>query len=443
MNKQFFFHGNPSNLESTAKNIFDGLEEKISNEFFSSKPINNLSPYLVCEIKRWKNSLYSIYSYFCDGRDYSNRPNGHCVLTLIVENLYCRETFALYKLMELVYEGGLKKGLGYIDDSGKYLISSFYGKNDLDILQKDFYQRLDESSFKAIDDSFINFNSESSIATFNIEDTDSETFFSTFRKEGKVIVSSHVESTQERINNIRTNLNSHIVSLKNKINELEQENDKYRQEILNFKMNNSTVEVLTELEPERVEKKAKLKIQQLQIENDRLKKENEHIKLKYSTISKEKKEEGIIPQGSLLQQMQRKLKELLPIIMVGLLLINIWGTYREKGNVAEYTPIESDSIQSHIYKLKHSNDSLTNIINIYRAFANATIDIDGIQNGSINKNQNYTWKIKGSLLNNKGVLKVNDSIIKSNIYTPPAEGEEIWAYYYDEIEVKRRIVKVK
>ena len=208
-------------------------------------------------------------------------------------------------------------------------------------------------------------------------------------------------------------------------------------------MNNSTVEVLTELEPERVEKKAKLKIQQLQIENDRLKKENEHIKLKYSTISKEKKEEGIIPQGSLLQQMQRKLKELLPIIMVGLLLINIWGTYREKGNVAEYTPIESDSIQSHIYKLKHSNDSLTNIINIYRAFANATIDIDGIQNGSINKNQNYTWKIKGSLLNNKGVLKVNDSIIKSNIYTPPAEGEEIWAYYYDEIEVKRRIVKVK
>lgn len=141
--------------------------------------------------------------------------------------------------------------------------------------------------------------------------------------------------------------------------------------------------------------------------------------------------------------MQRKLKELLPIIMVGLLLINIWGTYREKGNVAEYTPIESDSIQSHIYKLKHSNDSLTNIINIYRAFANATIDIDGIQNGSINKNQNYTWKIKGSLLNNKGVLKVNDSIIKSNIYTPPAEGEEIWAYYYDEIEVKRRIVKVK
>lgn len=443
MNKQFFFHGNPSNLESTAKNIFDGLEEKITNEFFSSKPINNLSPYLICEIKRWKNSLYSIYSYFCDGRDYSNRPNGHCVLTLIVKNLYCRETFALYKLMELVYESGLKKGLGYIDDSGKYLISSFYGKSDLDILQKDFYQRLDESSFKKIDESFINFSSKPSITKFNIEDTDSETFFSTLRKEGKVIVSSHVESTQEIILNIRTNLNNHIDSLKNKINKLEQENNKYQQEILDLTGNNSTVKVLTEIKPEQVDGKTKSKIQQLQIENERLKKENEYIKQKYLSANKEKTEEGIILQGSLLQQMQRKIKEWLPIIIVALLLINIWGTYREKANFAKYTPVKSDSIQSQVDRLKQSNDSINNIIYIYRAFANATIDIDGINNGTIKKDHEYSWEIKGSLLNNNGVLKVNERIINDNKYTPSTRGKEIWVYYYKGIEVKRRIVKVE
>lgn len=34
MNKQFYFHGSPSNGENTATNVFDGLEEKVYKDFF-------------------------------------------------------------------------------------------------------------------------------------------------------------------------------------------------------------------------------------------------------------------------------------------------------------------------------------------------------------------------------------------------------------------------
>ena len=190
MNKYFFIHGKPYSGETTAQQgMVNGLETQIYNEFFNSQP--SASPCLVVEVRRWRNRYYSIYSYYNDGTDYSNRPNGYCVLTLIVEGHYSICTSKMYELMDFVYTGGLRTVLKFIDEKGHYLINSFAGKEGMMAsLANDVYNRLDERDFREIDETFHGPRPLNTPVQYNPKDIDSTSFYGTLRSNGKVCVTS-------------------------------------------------------------------------------------------------------------------------------------------------------------------------------------------------------------------------------------------------------------
>ena len=190
MNKYFFIHGKPYSGETTAQqDMVNGLETQIYNEFFNSQP--SASPCLVVEVRRWRNRYYIIYSYYNDGTDYSNRPNGYCVLTLIVEGHYSICTSKMYELMDFVYTGGLRTVLKFIDEKGHYLINSFAGKEGMMAsLANDVYNRLDERDFREIDETFHGPRPLNTPVQYNPKDIDSTSFYGTLRSNGKVCVTS-------------------------------------------------------------------------------------------------------------------------------------------------------------------------------------------------------------------------------------------------------------
>lgn len=363
MESQFFFHGNPSNGESTAKNIFDGLEEKVRDEFFKFVSNKDASPYLLCEIRRWKNTFYSIYSYYHDGRDYENRPNGHCVLTLVVKNQYCRRTIDLYNLMVVIYKRGLQETLHYIDESGRFMIRTFYGMEQLDFLGNDFYRNIDESTFANIDNDFLT-SSGNEIELFNPLDVDSQCFFDSLRKNGKVIISESVmpykqlvvylQSKADRIEVTESNLQAakeQIERLKEKNKELSQKQSSNQVSVPVF--NGSEVDTLA-------------------AENKKLKEELALLKSKKSgdkaTASVDR--EASNGQGSLLEQAKKAISDWFQIATLILLLICVVGVFVKKSSKTELaipanvaTDSEGDNsddnnIESYFAQMKETSDFL-------------------------------------------------------------------------------------
>jgi len=379
MESQFFFHGNPSNGESTAKNIFDGLEEKVRDEFFKFVSNKDASPYLLCEIRRWKNSFYGIYSYYHDGRDYENRPNGHCVLTLVVKNQYCRRTIDLYNLMVVIYKRGLQETLHYIDESGRFLIRSFYGMEQLDYLGNDFYRNIDESTFANIDNDFQT-PSGNEIELFNPLDVDSQCFFDSLRKNGKVLITANVmsykqqvvslQSKADRIEDIESNLqaaNNQIERLKEENKELSQKQS--RNQVSAPIVNNSEVETLTAENKRLREELALLKSKK----NRDVKPSQDVVKNNQDKATASVDREASNGQGSLLDQAKKTISDWFQITTLILLLICVVGIYLKESSKTELSiPAnavtgpegkESDKINTETFftQMKETNDFLKEI----------------------------------------------------------------------------------
>lgn len=441
MKRQFFFHGNPSNGESTAINIFDGLEDKIHNDFFKYGASIAKSPYFLCEIKKWKDHFYSVYSYYHDGRDYSKRSNGHCILTLIVEDTYCRHTIDIYNLMVLVYETGLRDTLHYIDNAGNFLISSFYGKKELEYLQQDFYNRLDETQFREISSTFQNFQNTNDIETFNPNDVDSENFMKVWQRDGRVII------TENRLSYV-----DNIISL-------EKENEKFSQQIISLK---TQIENLSTT-------KGNHSTGQITINDDttisKLKEENRNLANKIKDL--ERRENVIAHEGNscrtstlppILQPLKDALHDWFPFIVIGLLIINIIGSFSFKQGYTndEKQTVEKDSVKEEKdtepnyeeleSRDRYTVDSLNNVISTLKMFTDANIEIENIGAGNtIKKNKSYKWSIKdanGIYKESHGIMKVDGEIV-DNPYMPKAAGWQNWIYYYKGIEVKHITIKVK
>lgn len=441
MNKQFYFHGSPSNGECTATSIFDGLEEKIYKDFFSNNPTNNISPCLVCEIRRWKGKNYSIYTFYCSGRDYVNRPNGYCALTLIVEEMYCHSVYELYKLMSVVYEIGLKQNLKYIDDSGRFLINSFYGKKPLEILKKDFYERLSESSFKEFEKEISITSSANTPLSFNTKDVDSKFFFETLKNDCKVFVSDVIPSYNERMEDYQSmvikkkGLEAQIAKLSEQNSVLAKENagiEKTHTNVSNPKQEDIS-----------------LYKEESNFDNESssncIKTTNSHSS-SYNQIAND----NIKGNETLLQQILKSIKKWFPVIVIFLLLINTFGIFYKNSKI-ENTPVVlrdsmTNSSEENSQKFKHQYDSIKKENTIYKMFANAEIYIKGItENGKISKGNPYEWKIKYIQEHfdaKKVELRINN-VVASNPYVAKSKGTEIWILYYDGIEVKKRIVTVK
>ena len=341
MESQFFFHGNPSNGESTAKNIFDGLEEKVRDEFFKFVSNKDASPYLLCEIRRWKNTFYSIYSYYHDGRDYENRPNGHCVLTLVVKNQYCRRTIDLYNLMVVIYKRGLQETLHYIDESGRFLIRTFYGMEQLDYLGNDFYRNIDERTFVNIDND-LQTPSGNEIELFNPLDVDSPCFFDSLRKNGKVIITESVMSHKQQVVSLQGKadrievIESNLQAANNQIERLKEQNKELSQ-----RQSRNPVDAPVINRPE---------VDTLAAENKRLKEELALLKSKKSGDAKPSQDafknnqdkatssanrESSNGQGSLLDQARKAISDWFQIATLILLLICVVGIYVKKSSKTE------------------------------------------------------------------------------------------------------------
>ena len=480
MESQFFFHGNPSNGESTAKNIFDGLEEKVRDDFFKSVTNKDASPYLLCEIRRWKNTFYSIYSYYHDGRDYENRPNGHCVLTLVVKNQYCRRTIDLYNLMVVIYKRGLQETLHYIDESGRFMIRTFYGMEQLDYLGNDFYRNIDENTFANIDNDFQT-SLGNEIELFNPFDVDSQCFFDSLRKNGKVIITENVMSYKQQ-----------VVSLQSKVDRIEVIES-------NLQAANNQIERLKEENRELSQKQFRNQVSAPVInrsENDTLAAENKKLKEELA-ILKSKKNGGARPstetvninqdktnvsvdresssgQGSLLDQAKKTISDWFQIATLILLITCVVGVYVKKPSKTELPipiNIASDSdgdnsdesnLDSYFAQMKETSDFLKEAIT-HQMFSVAHKDpkqnINIVSGGDeVRAGQDGTGS-KIELSNPNLIIGLNPSKGKwifsgcctklsndSVLFGPTATQEPEFAkieYEYNGIIVLQRTVKVK
>lgn len=418
MESQFFFHGNPSNGESTAKNIFDGLEEKVRDEFFKFVSNKDASPYLLCEIRRWKNTFYSIYSYYHDGRDYENRPNGHCVLTLVVKNQYCRRTIDLYNLMVVIYKRGLQETLHYIDESGRFLIRTFYGMEQLDYLGNDFYRNIDERTFVNIDND-LQTPSGNEIELFNPLDVDSPCFVDSLRKNGKVIITESVMSHKQQVVSLQGKadrievIESNLQAANNQIERLKEENKELsqkqsRNQVSAPIVNNSEVETLTAENKKLREELALLKSKKYRD----IKPSQDVVKNNQDKATASVDREASNGQGSLLDQAKKTISDWFQIATLILLLICVIGIYVKKSSKTELAiPAnavtgsegkESDEINTETFfaQMKETNDFLKEI-SIHQMFSDAykapkqNIDIvsggDEISTGTKGKGSKVTF----------------------------------------------------
>ena len=198
MNKHFFVHGKPSEAESSDRRHFDGLEEKLFDEFFSSSKPSD-AECMLFEIRRWKGILYSVYTYYRDGRDHANRPNGYCALTLIVEGHYSLRTIHVYDLLANCYEKVIQSTLQWINSSGKYQIGSFKDQTRISELGDYVYSGLNESLFEEIDESVAPKEWTKGPRQVNICDADSMAFWSIIQKDGRVLLSTSYPSVRQKL----------------------------------------------------------------------------------------------------------------------------------------------------------------------------------------------------------------------------------------------------
>ena len=227
MEKQFFIHGKPSSGESTGTNVFDGLGERITEEVFKNSQQMG-TPCLKCEIRKWKQSSYCVFTYFRNGLDSYGSQNGFCALTIIVKDYYCIKVVSIYNLLEFIYKSGLQDTLHCIDQTGKYLINSYKDVPLLSALPNDVFARLDDSLFRPIDQSFRSNIGAERYGLFHPIDADSEAFFSGLKEDGVVIVSPTFKSNSDKIEQLQnevegvSRLQSENVLLKKTTDELQQ-----------------------------------------------------------------------------------------------------------------------------------------------------------------------------------------------------------------------------
>lgn len=197
MDFEFLVHGKPNNYDSWGNNAFDSIEEKVCKEYFDQKEYLPERGHLV-EIRFWKNTFYSIYSFVAKVKDTSKRSS-YCAVSLIFKGMYCRKCSDLFALLEAVYEKKLVKEAKIIDMNRVFQIDWF---NDaaaalktIEKLTGDCINSKFQGMFDEIDESFTkSLTSFPTVLKCNPKDCDAESFFDELRKEGRIIVSESTPS---------------------------------------------------------------------------------------------------------------------------------------------------------------------------------------------------------------------------------------------------------
>ena len=476
MKKEFFIHGTPSDLESTSKNVFDGLEERIADGFFKPATRPADSTCMVCEIRPWRNNYYSVYTYYRIGIDRNGEllPSCYCALTLVVEGMVGYDTGHIYDLMSLAYETGLQQTLNYIDKSGRYLINTFRGREKLDYLANDIYQRLDESTFKQIDANGLSIGNTNSIVRYNIQDTDSKAFHKALRQYGKVYVSTDYPSHEQKINDLERRLGT-LESLQGQYRNLQTENRRLNEQITE----------LLKREEEREKpivggKKNDSTIKELQNQIASLEQANQYLR---ERLAKAEQGQGSIqqgqpktnqnsstqPQGSLIDQFKRAIKgskpsDWFPPLNCLLLILCLFCIHRkfipttipftdsDSTSVAESK--ESNTYENFFIQLRNTNEFLKQraIVQMFeksRSLRSQNIDIiDG--SSAINKDQECRLGLADSTLIEafnpelgRWQVKGACEMTGENSIKGREKGSATIFYEYDGIKVLSRTITVK
>lgn len=271
MEKQFFIHGKPSSGESTGTNVFDGLGERITDEVFKSSQ-QMKTPCLKCEIRKWKQSSFSVFTYYRNGFDCYGSQNGFCALTLIVKDYYCIKVVSVYNLLEFIYKSGLQDTLHCIDQAGKYLINSYKDVPLLSALPNDVFARLDDSLFRPIDQSFRSNTGIERYCQFHPIDADSEAFFSAFREDGIVIVSPTFKSNSDKIMQLQNEVEG--------VSRLQSENALLKKTTEEQQHRLSELEEKSKKNPTITQSDNSDYIKKIEKENQNLRRENEQLQKK-------------------------------------------------------------------------------------------------------------------------------------------------------------------
>lgn len=268
MDSYFFFHGKPLSGESTSRNVLDGFEDRIYEEFFHANFHDKA--FMLYELRQWKNSLYSVYSYYRDGFDHSKRPNGYVVLTLVVKNKYSIKPSNIYRLMEDVYKRGLQQALKLIDGNGIYLVSTFADKREpLGILEEDVYRLLNIDDFRELKSipKTGDTPDDNSVIRVNPADADSEAYMDVLLGQGKMYISADYPSNKEKIHTLER-MYEELKSAEKKQSNLENENRLLKNEVATLNK---------QLKDEGIENQRET-INKLMLENERLKENINNLK---------------------------------------------------------------------------------------------------------------------------------------------------------------------
>lgn len=198
MEGQLIIHGKPTEGELLSVKMFDGFEEKVYSDFFSSSTKPAVSPCYVFEIRRWKGVLYSVYSYYHDGKDKYGSGNGYCVVSLIIRENFTLEYDNMMTILHHIYETILKGKLNIIDDTHKYLVSSLRDYIEPSIMEKLYADIASRFEWRIIPLSYNTPKATDATSCVNIEDATNSYVNNVLKKYGKIYISPKFPSVNEQ-----------------------------------------------------------------------------------------------------------------------------------------------------------------------------------------------------------------------------------------------------
>lgn len=196
MRFEILIHGKPSEAEMIcSEQIGAGIEEQVYKEFFGSNLKPSVSPCFVYEIRKWKGTLYSIYSIYNDGKDSFGSGNGYCVVSLIVDGYFSDDFVRINDLLKRLYNSLLYNNL--IDDSGKYLVRTLKDSVDLIVLNDIVKDFIGTMRFMPIDANEIFGRPSDKAICLNLKDANPQLVYSGLKEQGRVYVSSKYKSLEQ------------------------------------------------------------------------------------------------------------------------------------------------------------------------------------------------------------------------------------------------------
>lgn len=200
MNFYTILHGKPN---AGCHKATDGLEETFCNnvvdKFFQSMSDIKENEVLIVDTKYWKDTWYSIYTFWIGGNilDTANRGS-FLAISIVVPNQYFCLVSSVYDMFQKAYKDAI---IGtYLSKQGKYQVQDFtdtsFFKNLCSVLDKNFANAIEN-----FDNGFIKNHDSANYKYYSLLDCDSKAFVEDLKKSGRIFVSGAYESKDSRLSN--------------------------------------------------------------------------------------------------------------------------------------------------------------------------------------------------------------------------------------------------